>query len=151
MKKISILISALIFVFIGFLNLDAQETRINNPLIKGKIKLQNGYYLYDSLDKGIKIDGGLWLQNELWINSIQLKDSSNFIVFNKTPKFPITSNWILGGYIVSLNGSKIVDSTIQITKLHPDLIDKIFNDTKNFTNLEPIIQDEQEVAYQTLK
>ena len=137
MKKL--LLSALLvltMLFLGtFESVTAQETRINNPWIKGKIKFQNGYYIWDSTSNGVKINGSFYLQDELWINSFLLKDSAGYVIFNKTPKFPISSGWIYDGYIVSLNGSKILDSTITLYKLHPDLLDLIFRDTINVKGL----------------
>lgn len=126
MKKI------LIFLFILFSVglLQAQETRIINPWVKGKLKFQNNYLMWDSVNDGIKINGKFRLQNELWINSFQMRDSGNFIILNKTPKFsgPVNS-WITDNLVLSISGTKILDSTITVTKLHPDLISKIFSDT----------------------
>jgi hypothetical protein len=143
MKKL-ILMFALIVQLIGLFGVNAQETRINNPWVKGRIKFQNGYFLWDSVSKGLKTNGGLWLQNELWINAFRMKDSSGYIVFNYPPRFPAMSSWILDGYIVSMNGSKILDSTITFYKLHPDLVNKIFQDTlsvRGLTNLYNIFRN----------
>lgn len=107
MKKLLIIL----FLFISSLVSAQTGWQFTDPNVQGKITFENGYQLYDSADNGLKLTGSLFLSGTRIVlgANMEIRDSSGYSIFNKTPIFRNALPWI--------TVDDIKDSAITLAKI----------------------------------